>query len=177
MKTAKQFLVVSAAFVMAVVTFSVVAPKAAHAVIATLVQVTNTSSNPVIADAEIAARHRVRLIKFGQGDSFGGPLNDVSTSSPFVVPAGQRLVLEQVSLFSNPGINNTSTAWLYVGTYITLAPVATRPGEGTVQVLTKAYVDPGGAVFFSIESTGTGATQNGWTVSASGYLVDCNGFC
>jgi hypothetical protein len=51
MRTAKQFLVVSAAFILAVGTFTVVAPKTAHAIVASLVQVTNTAANPVATQA------------------------------------------------------------------------------------------------------------------------------
>lgn len=48
MKFAKSFLMGTGAVVLAGLVLTLVAPKAAHAIAATLVQVTNTSSNPVI---------------------------------------------------------------------------------------------------------------------------------
>jgi hypothetical protein len=174
MKTAKQFLVVSAAFIVAVVTFSVVAPKAAHAVIATLVQVTNTASNPVPADIDNSARHVVRLKLNGNGTTFNAALLDSSNSQPFVVPAGKRFVLEQVTLFSNQAVGQLAESYIFADGWITLPIVDQLPGQGVASILTRGYVDAGHGVEFYIQ--GTGPSLN-WTVAANGYLIDCNGVC
>jgi hypothetical protein len=47
MKSAKNYFAVAGAFALAIVLFSIAAPRAVHAIVATLVQVTNTSANPV----------------------------------------------------------------------------------------------------------------------------------
>jgi hypothetical protein len=109
-KTAKQFFIVSAAFVLATTTFTIIAPKTAHAVIATLVQVANTSANPVptqaigttaisgaVANADDPARNSVTLAFIfdfpdGQPRAF---------KTIYTVPPGHELVLDYFTAFTS----------------------------------------------------------------------------
>ena len=104
MKSAKNLLMVAAAFALAMILFVIAAPKAAHALVATLVQVTNTSANPVpTSDAAVRFQTAVCAVT--------GPVSTATNfcapnSTTFVVPtvtsggaAVKRLVLENVSGF------------------------------------------------------------------------------
>jgi len=51
MNSAKRYLAIAFTFVLAVATISILNPRVAHALVATLVQVTNTSANPVPTQA------------------------------------------------------------------------------------------------------------------------------
>lgn len=84
------------------------APRAAHAVAAALVQVTNTISNPAIThETDKAASQLVQLtgvsgsylfssgtLPMGQFD----PGTSTTGGSPYVVPAGQTLVITDIDL-------------------------------------------------------------------------------
>lgn len=95
----RQFAIVSGI----VLAGALIAPRAAHAISAALVQVTNTLSNPVITQpAHKTAAQLVQLTGAG-GYSFGPagdhqfaqftPATSTVGSEPYVVPAGQNLVL------------------------------------------------------------------------------------
>jgi hypothetical protein len=63
MNAAKRYLLVALAVVFAVTTFSVIAPRTAHALVATLVQVANTSANPVpVASATHFGQQETNLV-------------------------------------------------------------------------------------------------------------------
>src|SRR5947209_17331013 len=71
MKSAKNFLMVAGAFALAMLVFAIAAPKTPHAIVATLVQITNTASNPVPVDRDNSARHAVRLFAGGSTNHAG----------------------------------------------------------------------------------------------------------
>jgi hypothetical protein len=101
------------------------APRAAHAIAATLVQVTNTPVNPAVSqDVAKLASQNVLLVYssgFGQvaplspgGGAFLQPYypNDV-IGTQFVVPTGQSLVVTTIDVFPttpSPGVN-----WIAIG--------------------------------------------------------------
>jgi hypothetical protein len=78
------------------------APKAVHAIVSTLVTVSNTTANPVPTRAtDNPARQAVLLIgAVDVPDGFSGegaPMSSSFGGPEFTVPAGQRLVVESVS--------------------------------------------------------------------------------
>ena len=101
------------------------APRAAHAIAATLVQVTNTPANPAVSQdvAKLASQNVLLVYSNGLGQvsplSLGGGAfllpyypNDV-IGTQFVVPAGQSLVVTTIDVFPttpSPGVN-----WIAIG--------------------------------------------------------------
>ncbi len=67
-------------------TLIVAAPKAAHAIAATLVQVTNTAANPVLTQ-EVDSKN-----------AFQASITLGLTSQPISIPSGQRLVVDFVTV-------------------------------------------------------------------------------
>jgi hypothetical protein len=92
MKFAKSFLMGTGAVVLAGLVLTLVAPKAAHAIAATAVQVENTRSSPVPnQDVDIPARH-----------VFTATCSSTGLAScelfPFSVPANNEFVIQNVSM-------------------------------------------------------------------------------
>jgi hypothetical protein len=152
MKTAKTFALVSATFVLAVVSFTVVAPKTAHAIVATLVQVTNTSANPVPTQAvgttpvsgtvgidpaantvQLANTPALQPFTFVYQTSFNSGGENAKCS--FTVPHGKRLIVEEASAdaeVSTPGAGisqvisatvSAKSAGNYVPAYFVLSDI------------------------------------------------------
>jgi len=111
-KSAKNFLMIAGAFALAMILFAIAAPKAAHALVSTLVQITNTSANPV-PTIESGPRFQAALC------TFTGPVATASNfcvagRDSFTVPtvtstgaAVKRLIVENVSGFCS-NFDNTS---------------------------------------------------------------------
>src|SRR5512140_2937905 len=103
MNSAKRYLLIALSFALCMTVFAAFAPRVAHALTATLVQVVNTNANPaVVTNADTRGRNVVRLTYFGNIP--GGaqnvdhvPLNDASTSAEYTVPTGKRLVVDGIS--------------------------------------------------------------------------------
>jgi len=114
----------------AVIALTLAAPKAAHAIAATLVQVTNTAANPAIAQSpNTQAAQLVYLEAFANpapcnqcvsSATFGAYLQNANFSNNYSIPAGETLVitavdiLPQPNLSNNPGQCNGATAAEYV---------------------------------------------------------------
>jgi len=112
-KSAKNLLMVAGAFALAMILFAIAAPKAAHALVSTLVQITNTSANPVHT-AESATRFQAAVC------NFTGPVATATNlctagKSTFTVPtvtstgaSVKRLIVDNVSgfcsNFDNPSL-------------------------------------------------------------------------
>ena len=115
----KLFLTYSAA-ALAAVALLLAAPRAAHAIAAALVQVTNTAASPAIAQdvAKLASQNVLLISNPSSSSGYPNP-NPILTSgngvlhqmfpngtysaSPFVVPAGQNLVVTTVDLYTGGG--------------------------------------------------------------------------
>ncbi len=94
----------AAACALLITTFSIIGPRAVRAAVATLVQVVNTSANPI----PTVATDNPALTPFSQ-DCFFAPASNTSISTCLVaVPAGEEVVVQTVSLFANP--TNSDTA-------------------------------------------------------------------
>lgn len=108
----------------AAVVITLFAPRAAHAIVAALVQVTNTTANPAIT--QVTAQQASQLVHLqslisvtvnptsGCGQDFGACPSMIQIDShgfyansgnPYVVPAGENLVITSI-LFS-PNVNNS----------------------------------------------------------------------
>ena len=156
MNFAKRLLMVAGAVALAGTFGALLAPKAAHGIVATLVQVVNTSANPVPTQAvDNHARHALGLdasvvIPDGQLGVFG-TFGDAN--GPYTVPAGKRLVMESLSAQFNLPTGQQPTDLLFLTTInsrgmgFTARPVFTSSSNGTdfFQIATNftAYVDPG----------------------------------
>ena len=107
MKSAKKFLMIAGGFALAMVLFAIAAPKAAHALVSTLVQITNTSANPV-PTIESGPRFQAAICTFAGPVSTATGLCAAGRNS-FTVPnvtssgaAVKRLVVENVSGWPSP---------------------------------------------------------------------------
>jgi hypothetical protein len=178
MNSVKNFLMVAGAFALTMILFAIAAPKTAHAIVATLVQITNTASNPVPVDTDNSARHAVRLYAFGNTDQNGlydTKLLDSSNGQIFTVPAGKRLVIEQASLFAYPGPGKTVLAYWVDGSAATALPVHDQDGFGDFQGLftMRSYVDAGNSIELVLYTAPNTFTD----LSVESHLIDCNGVC
>jgi hypothetical protein len=147
--------------------FAVAAPKAVHAIVATLVQVTNTSANPV----PTVATDNPALQPFAHTYGVYGPLDHT-----FQVPAAKTLVIEQVEVSCFQIVLPSVVVGVTTGgvqNYTTLFP-APAPGDNTNWGLTQMvrfYADGGTTVTFQGPQTG-GADYCGSTII--GYLVNAS---
>jgi hypothetical protein len=98
MNFAKRILMFEGCVVLAAVLISVLAPKATHALVATLVQISNTSASPVPnRDVHLPALAATQLQSCSVTSFSGVAGVGGGTCSPsFTVPAGQRFVLQQL---------------------------------------------------------------------------------
>jgi hypothetical protein len=103
MKVIQRLLMGLGAVLLLALALQLVAPKAAHAVVSTLVTIANTAANPVITQAgDNHARTAIALqcVVFGDLGEFNagcGLGTGLPGAGAFQVPAGQRLVIDQVS--------------------------------------------------------------------------------
>ena len=117
MKLAKSCLMGTGAVVLAGLVLSLIAPKAAHALAATLVQVTNTPANPAITQSvpSQAAQlvHLSQTTIGGQTSTFVSILPNGTLVPGYVVPANQYLVIASadVTAFGCPA----TSVYLEVG--------------------------------------------------------------
>jgi len=146
MRFAKSFLMGTGSVVLAGLLLTLLAPKAAHAVAATLVQVENTRSTPVPnQDVDIAARHPFNAI-------CSVPISGASVDcSPIPAPptTGFETVIQNVSmsisLYSGSGTPFVHFDYLTQGgvLYGQFPPIVPQgPGYWSLSQPTTAYVDP-----------------------------------
>ena len=149
------------------VLFTLAAPKAVHAIVATLVQVTNTSANPV----PTVATDNPALQPFAHTYGVYGQFDHT-----FQVPTGKTLVIEQVEVSCFQIVLPYAVVGVTTGgvqNYTTLFP-APAPGDNTNWGLTQMvrfYADGGTTVTFQGPQTG-GADYCGSTII--GYLVNAS---
>ena len=160
------------------------APKATRAVAAALVQITNTSANPVPnRDVDNGPRQAVSLVAqsnlelavFQQAD-------DVIEA--YVVPPGKRLVVDFISgTIRTPAGAHISDAFLLgstsTGQYADhLSPNLVTAGDFNIYQVSqpiRAYYDAGQEVKASVPLTSGSFALVDFTLR--GYLVDCTGAC
>lgn len=167
---------------LAVLLFAALAPKATRGVAAALVQVTNTGTSPV--PVEDHARQAVLLsIAATANGAFLIPFKN-SSGSPFTMPAGKRLVIEQISgtldlpAGSFPfGASLNGTLGAEYDSFLT-TPTASFLGSGDIlsqyrfSQSVRFYSDAPPSLVFAISGS------SGFVIAtATGYLVDCTGAC
>jgi len=100
MRFAKRFLMAAGAGALAGILAIAIAPKTAHGLVAALVQVSNTTANPVpTEDVRGSAAQILELAcptHLGTGEAFCVQDDPSIASSSFTVPAGQNLVITQI---------------------------------------------------------------------------------
>jgi hypothetical protein len=184
MNSAKRYLLIALSFAICMTVFAAFAPRIAHAVTATLVQVVNSNANPLPTQPD--GRNVVRLYYYetmqeGTSGSFGpsglgNPLSDALTGQPYSVPAGKRLVIDNVSGFAYPPSGQIPFGYLLngtspFGTYSAL-PMSSQGGAYSGFGPTRDYVEPGNQYLITMGRNGTTGTMF-WDVHAVGHLIDC----
>ncbi len=170
MNFAKRVLMFLCFVVLVAAVVSVLAPKATHALVATLVQVTNTSANPVPTHSMDAQNAFQTSFALG------------FDSVPVTIPSGQRLVIDFVSISGDaqsvggpiqPDIifNSTLTGGGSASYYLEpgSSPI-NIPGEGQVYLAqpVKIYAD---TLNVSGGYAGYAPSFFSFTVNISGHLV------
>lgn len=151
--------------ILAALTLSILTPRAAHAVAAALVQVANTSANPIPnRDQDNPAQQPFQVL--AQPDTRGS--GGTRAEQDFGVPGGKRLVIEYVSAGIAAGTGSiaveTTSAGNLAAWYFIDAPSPTFT-RGFFP--TRIYADPGSLVRVIITGTNTQAD-----VELSGHFVN-----
>jgi hypothetical protein len=109
MRFAKRLLMGAGSVALAGILAIAIAPKAAHALVVTLVQVANTTANPVpTEDIRGSASQILELAcptQSGTGEAFCVQDDPSLGSSSFTVPTGQNLVITQIEATCSGGGN------------------------------------------------------------------------
>jgi hypothetical protein len=195
MKRLQCFLMGLGTVLLLAVSLQLFAPKAVHAVVSTLVTVANTAANPVPVDTSADGRGSIALVSSQQlnAPTTSGlqVFENVSDLSTFIVPAGKRFMIDQVSaqVQSQPGGQplvimelNQGNGHLYQAyTPLTLIPAATTESQLNLNAYVamekvSLFVDPGGPfeVYFQSETPDSVSIANVYVV---GHLIDCGSGC
>jgi len=155
MSSAKRYLTIALSFVIALTALSIFAPRTVHAVTAALVQVVNTSANPV-PQSDAATRFQAAVCIVSGTISTGvnacpAPTNTATFTVPTTTSTGapvRRLVVENVSGFcSNYGNNAAILKWVRLrGGYV---PDSVGNGNSTFT----HYVPVGPAYAYTNDAT------------------------
>jgi hypothetical protein len=169
----------------AAILFTLAVPRAAHAVVAALVQVTNTASSPVVAQG--IGNQAAQIVQIECGYLPGGPqsfgcsavpatglLSVPPPTSVYNVPAGETLVVTSVDILSGSAADSPCMSPASVQLIINV-PGALGPrkvwivpsGAGTVH-----YVYPSG-ILISPEAILTGVVN---TISTCTLTLDMHGY-
>jgi hypothetical protein len=188
MQFAKRLLMVFGAIALTALLLELAAPKATHALVATLVQVTNTTANPV-PNKDVDSPAHATVVPLACQALANGEINDpgilqctlaagglTNGGTPYTVPAGQRLVVEQVSAFcqsvTKDNLQFAQFALTEAGAFVVVPLNAvTVPGFEGITSFTQSvhyYADAGTTLSFHANGNDSGAFCN---YSANGYLV------
>lgn len=153
-------------------------PGAAHA-IGTLVQVTNTAANPAVTQdvAKLASQNVILVSSTGGVSPHGNTVlqqmfsNGTIESSPFVVPAGQNLVVTTVDLLPDYGFPAAGSD--LVGIYnnvsgLLRAQFSVPNTTSTQQQFPNGFVFPAGE---SVLACDYGVSSSPVTFTVHGYLT------
>lgn len=154
-------------------------PRAAHAVVAALVQVTNTASNPAVTqDTSHMASQMVHLTCYGTSTDAGGgtcysisPSAEISGSGDYFVPSGQSLIVTSVDIY---GTNSSGSAACPSAMLVRLTSYSYwQLTAGEVAVAHYSY--PSGIPLGGVVLNGVGVSAGGSSCSAAvqvyGYLT------
>ena len=162
---------------------TIVAPRAAHALVATLVQVVNTTTNPAIVsnmDDQGRTPYQAQIL----GTSAANCPAEGSCAFTFdAVPAGHRLVVQHVSMEIQAAANSVPalvSLGASLGSAVTVFPATVQaPADVPTIVFDQpvlAYFDAGqtpvaGILLGNGNFVFGGTTQQ--SAFLSGYLLDC----
>jgi hypothetical protein len=185
MRFAKRLLMGVGAVALAAVLLSVAAPKATHAIVATAVQVVNTTANPAVTeDADKATRIPYQSSGQGTDASLGGPCAGVDVNCAFSIttpPAGYRLVIENVSALmyvksGNPAPEGTilsaNANSLLGATFFSGSYLGSSFQQDIVNQAVKRYVNAGDDQLVFITADFNPSKGYAW-VTVTGYLENC----
>ncbi|MGA2811811.1 MAG: hypothetical protein ABSG16_10465 [Candidatus Acidiferrum sp.] len=183
MQIARRLLIGVGAIALVAALLTLAAPKSAHALVAALVQVTNTTANPAVTlDADKATR--IPYESSSQAAGFAGTCGEtiVCQFDGFtVVPAGYRLVVQQIAAVV--GVNSASPTPngyfasltgdvggapldYFTGTYIT------KQGEAIFHQAVLEYINAGSAPTLLINGDLI-SNESGYAI-VTGYLENCS---
>ena len=183
---------------LAAILIAALAPKATRGVAAALVQVANTSANPVPnRDIDNGPRQGVTLVAGFVGDTKLLPLIDAADRfgvTPYTVPAGKRLLVQFISgQFQTPAGAHIFEATIFgdilphpgtgfsqlIPVSETLAPQLLTAGTFNIYQVSQPvwfYEDAGATLRVDVELTSGNFATNG-NFLVRGYLVDCTDAC
>ncbi|MGA8221333.1 MAG: hypothetical protein WB780_06720 [Candidatus Acidiferrales bacterium] len=185
MKYAKRMLMVAGALALAGILGVAIVPKAAHGLVAAMVQVVNTSANPVPTLEEDAQTAFVA----NNFCHFGGPPDDTAffcdISPLFQVPAGKTAVIESFTGFCTTDSPSGTQEFLLrflgpSGTEALITIPASTVVPSSIQNVSfaalnfKSYASGGASgapINFQGEGTSNESTTDICQVSLSGHLV------
>lgn len=184
MQFAKRTLMVLGSLAVLVALVSLAAPRAAHAIVATLVQVANTTANPAVTlDAGEATRIPYQSSSQGLDDFSGAPCKGVDENCNFsgftTPPAGYRLVIENISAYLNVNSGNPAPGGvMYISSEGTLLGATGFNGTyigsaakvAIINQSVRRYVNPLEVDALYIVADFSGGPQY---VTVTGYLENC----
>jgi hypothetical protein len=175
MKSAKSILTGTGAVVLAGLILALLAPKAAHAIAATAVQVENTIASPVPTQAILPGQ------LFVQTCTVGGPPSLISCTltppvpSPFIFHITQQVVHADLGNLAAGATPPTSAlvSWSYLSNGTTIALAEYAQGANSAPALVNVtnhdwYMDAGGQAVCSASIPGSGP---GLQCTVTGYLT------
>jgi hypothetical protein len=156
MKILQRFLMGLGTVLLFALSLQLIAPRAVHAVVSTLVTVANTAANPVITQAaDNPARTAVALQCLAIGttgnEQTGCALTTGQTSTPFEIPAGQRLVIEYINGTLSIPVGSTPSSVEVAGIYQGSGS-GYFPARETVMVPSQVGYDPQGTIAYAFSS-------------------------
>jgi hypothetical protein len=177
MHSAKRYLLIALSFAICMTVFAAFAPRIAHAVTATLVQVVNTASNPVPTQP-VPARQAVTFViqdlEINPGFAVAhARLQDPGTGSDYVVPAGKRLVIDWITVEQNDPPAVFTLSETKFDAQVVGLPTSSGLGGGyfySQRVL--LYADPGSELEFDCQRSGNQAEFGVCLASIQGHLED-----
>jgi hypothetical protein len=147
---------------------SVVAPRTTHALVSTLVTVSNTTANPVpVVSSDSAGQHPFTATCTG--------VNAGTTASCTVaVPAGIELVIQNIVLETSMNTNGVFGVTTSVGGTSSLA-FAQPPVSDHQTWSVTAYADPSTNITFEVTFPSGGGMGGTFIVYVQGYYVSVTG--
>jgi len=169
MRFAKRILMAAGALALAGLLGVAIAPKSAHAVVASLVQVVNTAANPAITQDTSRQAAQVVSLYCAESPALCNQIPEGGgiTGTTYTVPAGFHLIITSVDIFvitpfTSPGtqmyLQNTSSGEPYEyfnvpagsagASYNLASGISVGPGTGLS--LNEAFLSSAGSVIFYV---------------------------
>jgi biopolymer transport protein ExbD len=184
MPIGKRLLMGVGAILAAALLLVLASPKSAHALVATLVQVANTTANPAVTlDADKATRIPYQSSSQGVDAITGGPCNGVDANCVFgliTAPSGYRLVVENISAYlyvssGNPAPSGVmlsgAASTLQGATFFYGSYLGSNFQAAIINQSVKRYVNAGDGQYLFITADFRHDYNHYATVT--GYLEDC----